>query len=243
MAGAPDFSILSSGNARARTDKAGDVVFREGDAADEMYVIKTGTIEIRVGNRVLEKLGENTIFGEMALIDSSRRSADAVAVTDATIIPVTEKQFLRMVSQTHRFLPSRSCACWHNGCVRQTQQSNDCNWRSQSLNPGIGITQSQSNGFRQPCENQNTDGRIRAGALVEPAAREHVKIGIPFGVHVGRSCFIIDKSQFSEKTALAHGCQMAVVSCNGQQDSNATPPDKKHLVAGITGRKESLFPL
>jgi CRP-like cAMP-binding protein len=68
-----------------------------------MYVIKTGTVEIRVGNRVLEKLGENTIFGEMALIDSSRRSADAVAVTDATIIPVTEKQFLWMVSQTPFF--------------------------------------------------------------------------------------------------------------------------------------------
>src|SRR5215475_3821962 len=103
MAGAPDFSILSSGNAAVRTVKAGDVIFREGDAADEMYVIKTGTVEIRVGNRVLEKLGENTIFGEMALIDSSRRSADAVAVTDATIIPVTEKQFLWMVSQTPFF--------------------------------------------------------------------------------------------------------------------------------------------
>jgi len=104
MAGAPDFtdfSILSSSNATAV--KAGDVIFREGDAAGEMYVIKTGTVEIRMGNRVLEKLGENTIFGEMALIDSSRRSADAVAVTDATIIPVTEKQFLWMVSQTPFF--------------------------------------------------------------------------------------------------------------------------------------------
>jgi CRP/FNR family transcriptional regulator, cyclic AMP receptor protein len=103
MAGAPDFSILSSGNAPARTVKAGDAIFREDDAAGEMYVIKTGTVEIRVGNRVLETLGENTIFGEMALIDSSRRSADAVAVTDATIIPVTEKQFLWMVSQTPFF--------------------------------------------------------------------------------------------------------------------------------------------
>ena len=103
MAGAPDFSILSSGNASVRTVKAGDVIFREGDAADEMYVIKTGTVEIRVGNRVLEKLGENMVFGEMALIDSSRRSADAVAVTDGTIIPVTEKQFLWMVSQTPFF--------------------------------------------------------------------------------------------------------------------------------------------
>ena len=120
MAGAPDFSILSSSNATAV--KAGDVIFREGDAAGEMYVIKTGTVEIRVGNRVLEKLGENTIFGEMALIDSSRRSADAVAVTDATIIPVTGSSFCGW-SVRHRFLPSGLCACWHNGFVRRTQQS------------------------------------------------------------------------------------------------------------------------
>jgi CRP/FNR family transcriptional regulator, cyclic AMP receptor protein len=103
MAEAADFSMLSSGNAPARTVKAGDVIFRAGDAAGEMYVIKTGTVEIRVGNRVLEKLGENMIFGEMALIDSSRRSADVVAVTDATIIPVAENQFLWMVSQTPFF--------------------------------------------------------------------------------------------------------------------------------------------
>jgi CRP/FNR family cyclic AMP-dependent transcriptional regulator len=103
MATAPDFNILSNGNAPARTVKAGDVIFREGDAASEMYVIKTGTVEIRVGSRVLEKLSENMIFGEMALIDSTRRSADAVAVTDGTIIPVTEKQFLWMVSQTPFF--------------------------------------------------------------------------------------------------------------------------------------------
>ena len=51
MAGAPDFSILSSGNAPARTVKADDVIFREGDAADEMYVIETGTIEIRVDRK------------------------------------------------------------------------------------------------------------------------------------------------------------------------------------------------
>src|SRR5262249_29711609 len=98
------------------------------------------------------------------------------------------------------------------------------------------------NGFRKPCEDQNTNGRIRAGALVEPAAREHVKIGIPFGVNVGRSCFIIDKSQFSEKTALAHGCQMAVVPATGSRIQ--TPPRRTRNISSPESPVEkSLFSL
>jgi CRP/FNR family cyclic AMP-dependent transcriptional regulator len=43
------------------------------------------------------------MFGEMALVDSAPRSADAVAVTDVTLVPISEKQFLFLVSQTPFF--------------------------------------------------------------------------------------------------------------------------------------------
>ncbi len=39
----------------------------------------------------------------MALIDSEPRSATAVAVTDVELVPVSEKQFLFLVSQTPYF--------------------------------------------------------------------------------------------------------------------------------------------
>ncbi len=39
----------------------------------------------------------------MALIDQAPRSADAIAVTDVTLVPVSEKQFLFLVSQTPFF--------------------------------------------------------------------------------------------------------------------------------------------
>ena len=39
----------------------------------------------------------------MALIDSRTRSATAVAVTDVTLVPVTEKQFLFLVGHTPFF--------------------------------------------------------------------------------------------------------------------------------------------
>jgi CRP/FNR family transcriptional regulator, cyclic AMP receptor protein len=98
-----DFGILAGAGAPVRHFKAGEVVFNQGDAAEELYVVKSGTVEIRLGNRVLDTLPELSIFGEMALIDRSPRSATAVATTDATVVPVGEKQFLFLVSRTPHF--------------------------------------------------------------------------------------------------------------------------------------------
>ena len=86
-----------------RSFKAGDVIFQQGDAAEELYVVQSGTVEIRLGNRVLDTLSELLIFGEMALIDRSPRSATAVAATDVSLVPVGEKQFLFLASRTPHF--------------------------------------------------------------------------------------------------------------------------------------------
>jgi CRP/FNR family cyclic AMP-dependent transcriptional regulator len=101
MADTPiDFGILAGAGAPTRVYKAGDVIFREGDPAEELFVVKSGTVEIRLGNRLLDTLPERSIFGEMALIDPDARSATAVAATDAAVVPISEKQFLFLVSRT-----------------------------------------------------------------------------------------------------------------------------------------------
>src|SRR5262249_8466224 len=98
-----DFRLLAGAGAPARDFKAGEVIFREGDPAHELFIIQSGEIEIRLGNRVLETLPQYSIFGAMALIDSSPRSAMAVAVTDTKLVSVSEKQFLFLVSNTPYF--------------------------------------------------------------------------------------------------------------------------------------------
>jgi CRP/FNR family transcriptional regulator, cyclic AMP receptor protein len=98
-----DFGILAGAGAPLREYKAGEVIFREGDPATELFVVKSGTVAIRLGNRLLGTLPERSIFGEMALIDPGPRSATAVAATDAAIVPVGEKQFLFLVSRTPHF--------------------------------------------------------------------------------------------------------------------------------------------
>src|ERR1700733_2965550 len=98
-----DFGILAGAGAPVREFKAGEVIFNQGDAAAEFFVIQSGKVEIRLGTRLLSRLGEHDIFGEMALIDPAPRSASAVAATDVEVVPVGEKQFLFLVSRTPHF--------------------------------------------------------------------------------------------------------------------------------------------
>ena len=97
------FSVLTGNEIDALPFKAGSVVFREGDEARELFVIKSGQVRIQIGNKTVTEFGADSIFGEMALIDNEPRSATAIAVTDAELVPVSEKQFLFLVSQTPYF--------------------------------------------------------------------------------------------------------------------------------------------
>ena len=66
-----DFGIIAGETGPLRELKAGDVIFKQGDAGQELFIIKSGKVEIRIGNRVLDTLSPGNIFGEMALIELS----------------------------------------------------------------------------------------------------------------------------------------------------------------------------
>ena len=62
--------------------RVGDVVFREGEVGDKLYLILEGKVRISrdvsgMGEEALAVLGEGAAFGEMSLIDDFPRSADA----------------------------------------------------------------------------------------------------------------------------------------------------------------------
>ncbi len=70
--------------------KKGDLLFREGDVSDAMYVIKKGRIAITKtkgsGEIELAELGAGEMLGEMAFFDNKPRSAGARAKQDSVII-------------------------------------------------------------------------------------------------------------------------------------------------------------
>jgi uncharacterized membrane protein len=79
--------------------KAGTSLFRAGDEGDAMYLIERGKVRICVhtvdGREVtLTELDRGDFFGEMALIDGQRRSADAVVAEDAQLAVLSREHFL-----------------------------------------------------------------------------------------------------------------------------------------------------
>ena len=94
---------LLRGEKDIRHYTAGQPVFAEGAAADGMYAVIEGEVEILMDGRVRETVPPGGIFGELALLDDQPRSATAVARTDCTIAVVNARRFETLVQQTPFF--------------------------------------------------------------------------------------------------------------------------------------------
>src|SRR5437879_6134913 len=89
--------LLQSIDCQAKTS-----LFRGGDEGDAMYLIERGKVRICVqatGGRymTLTELGRGDFFGEMALLDGQRRSADAIVAEDARLAVLSREHFLSFV--------------------------------------------------------------------------------------------------------------------------------------------------
>ncbi|HXY41687.1 MAG TPA: cyclic nucleotide-binding domain-containing protein [Vicinamibacteria bacterium] len=71
----------------------GQAIFNEGEPGHEMFVVRTGTVDLKVGDTVLETVGQGGVFGEMALVDPAPRSATAVAGPGCSLVLVDERSF------------------------------------------------------------------------------------------------------------------------------------------------------
>lgn len=98
-----DFSLLARSGVTSQTFSAGEKIFVIDDPADVMFVVRSGRVNIMASGVILETIGEGGLFGEMALIDSGQRSANAVAAEDTEVVPIDRDAFLFMVRQSPDF--------------------------------------------------------------------------------------------------------------------------------------------
>jgi CRP/FNR family cyclic AMP-dependent transcriptional regulator len=82
---------------------AGTVIFEAGSSGNEMFGIVEGEVELRTPSGAVFKLGPDETFGEMAIVDSSPRSATATALSDTTLAVISQKIFIFLVHETPMF--------------------------------------------------------------------------------------------------------------------------------------------
>jgi len=98
-----DFRILDRSDVPITHHAAGATVVEQGEPAQEMFLVRKGRIAIQLNGQTVEEVGPGGIFGEMALIDHAPRSASAVALEDAEIIPIDERLFVILVQDAPYF--------------------------------------------------------------------------------------------------------------------------------------------
>jgi CRP-like cAMP-binding protein len=84
-----------------RTYEKGDMIFAEGEPAEEVFIVRGGSVKIsRVsGNSeiILEILKAGDVFGEMALLEEKPRSANAVAHEECELMVINQTNFDQMI--------------------------------------------------------------------------------------------------------------------------------------------------
>jgi CRP-like cAMP-binding protein len=99
----PDLDALVL-SLRDRRVRKGEVLFREGDAGHELYLIREGSVVVsklvtgRV-EQVLARMGAGEIFGEMSLFDEAPRSA-TVQMESEGLLFCLDRDGLRRLIET-----------------------------------------------------------------------------------------------------------------------------------------------
>ena len=100
----PTQLVDASGPTELILVRPGEFVFREGNEAQALYIVKKGSLRIMSGSIVYETVTTGGILGEMALIDEGApRSASVLAVTHAELWEIDNEKFRSMVATNPDF--------------------------------------------------------------------------------------------------------------------------------------------
>jgi CRP/FNR family cyclic AMP-dependent transcriptional regulator len=85
-----------------REFRTGEVLFREGDKGEVMYVVQTGVVRIskmlQGHDRTLATFGRGEFIGEMAILNSKPRTATATIVEDAKLLVIDGRTLETMIA-------------------------------------------------------------------------------------------------------------------------------------------------
>ena len=87
----------------ARSVRAGDVLYREGEPANEMFVAIAGEFEASFHGHVTGTVAAGDVFGELGILGYGVRRAGVLARTDGVVVPVDRDRFRYLVQYAPSF--------------------------------------------------------------------------------------------------------------------------------------------
>jgi NTE family protein len=111
----PLFAVLAADQLRALADRAaavhlsaGEWLFRQGDEADALYVLRSGRLEVCVESSVgdrgpVRELGVGSVVGELALLSQAPRSASVRCRRDAELLCLARAPFEELMESAPGF--------------------------------------------------------------------------------------------------------------------------------------------
>ena len=77
--------------------KAGQTIIKEGEESTDAYIILKGEVDVVKNNKVIATLTENSLFGEIGLVDQRPTTATCVAKTGCTLGTVTRENYTKLL--------------------------------------------------------------------------------------------------------------------------------------------------
>jgi Cyclic nucleotide-binding domain len=85
---------------------AGELLTRQGEESDELYLLLDGLLRVDVDGETLAEIGPGAVLGERAILESGRRTASLTAVTRCRVAVAdrdsVNPDLLREIAKSHR---------------------------------------------------------------------------------------------------------------------------------------------
>ena len=82
--------------------KDADVVIREGDRGEELFIVLTGSVKVMRGDTELARFKPGDHFGEMALVRNQPRSATVISDLDSELMVIRRTDFFDILRNEHQ---------------------------------------------------------------------------------------------------------------------------------------------
>ncbi|MCP3061632.1 cyclic nucleotide-binding domain-containing protein [Myxococcus sp. K38C18041901] len=89
---------------RARDVERGDVIIRDGDQTDGLYVLLSGEVEVHKDGHLLTRLKEGDLFGEISLLQKTPATATVTAGRHTTLLRLPRADFDALISSHPQIL-------------------------------------------------------------------------------------------------------------------------------------------